>query len=54
MSIEQRGVTLSAEGVVQVLVERIAGGSSEDWQAWASSVDNDSGDAWSNLGFPVE
>ena len=54
MSIEQRTVTLSAEGVVQVLVERIAGGGSEEWQTWASSVDNDSGDAWSNLGFPVE
>jgi hypothetical protein len=53
-SVEQRNVGVTADGVVQVLVERLTGGTAIDYQAWASSVDNDSGDAWSNLGFPVQ
>lgn len=53
-SIEQRGTTLALEGVVQVLVERITGGSATEWHTWASSVDNASGDAWSNLGFGAQ
>lgn len=53
-SIEQRGATLSLEGVVQVLVERITGGAGVEWHTWASSVDNASGDAWSNVGFAVQ
>lgn len=54
LSVEQRTAALTIEGVVQVLVERITGGVGTEWHTWASSVDNASGDAWSNLGFAVQ
>ena len=37
-------------GVALVRVEDLDGGAG-DWQTWASSVDNQSGDAWSQMGF---
>jgi len=40
-------------GTVQVLVENIGGGAG-DWHTWASSVDNQSGDAWSQMGLGVD
>jgi hypothetical protein len=40
--------------VIQILVENITGtGASTTWQAWGSSIDNASGDAWSQMAFPV-
>lgn len=39
-------------GTAQVLVEDVGGGAG-DWHTWASSVDNQSGDAWSQMGVPV-
>jgi len=50
-SMEQRLVGGSASGTVQVIFEDLGGGAG-DWQAWASSVDNQSGDAWSQVAFP--
>ena len=38
----------TSSGYVQVLIENIGGGAG-DWQGWASSVDNQSGDAWSQI-----
>lgn len=49
-SMEQRLVGGTASGTVQVIFEDIGGGAG-DWQAWASSIDNQSGDAWSQVGF---
>jgi hypothetical protein len=47
-SIRQELVPGTAPGYVQVLIEDIGGGAGE-WQGWASSVDNQSGDAWSQI-----
>jgi hypothetical protein len=53
-SIEQRVVHgLIGDGTVQVLVENLTVGTATDWQAWASAVDNLSGDAWSHIAFPA-
>ena len=53
-SIEQRLVTgLTGAGVVQVLIENLTAGTATDWQGWASSIDNESGDAWSQIAFPT-
>jgi hypothetical protein len=50
----QRQVTgLDASGVVQVLIENLTAGTATDWQAWASTIDNFSGDAWSEMAFPT-
>ena len=51
-SMDQRNFTLSAEGVAQVLIENLTAGTATDWQGWASSIDNRSGDAWSLMAFP--
>jgi hypothetical protein len=51
-SIRQQTATLTTAGVAQVLIENLTAGTSTDWQAWASSIDNDSGDAWSQMAFP--
>lgn len=52
-SMDQRQITgLTRTGVAQVLIENITEGSVADWQAWASTVDNHSGDAWSQMAFP--
>ncbi len=50
-SIEQRNVVMDLEGTSQVHIERITG-TATDWQGWVSSVDNLSGDAWSQIAFP--
>ncbi|HUR82205.1 MAG TPA: hypothetical protein VM733_15680 [Thermoanaerobaculia bacterium] len=47
-SIRQELVPGTSSGLVQVLIEDIGGGAGE-WQGWASSVDNQSGDAWSQI-----
>jgi hypothetical protein len=47
-SIRQELVPGTSAGFVQVLIENITGGAGE-WQGWASSVDNQSGDAWSQI-----
>jgi hypothetical protein len=50
-AIQQALVPGTSTGVAYVHVEDIDGGAG-DWLAWASSVDNQSGDAWSQMGFP--
>ncbi|HYC90297.1 MAG TPA: hypothetical protein VEO54_13860 [Thermoanaerobaculia bacterium] len=47
-SIRQELAPGTSAGYVQVLIEDIGGGAGE-WQGWASSVDNQSGDAWSQI-----
>ena len=47
-SIQHVTVPGTSEGIVQVLIEDLGGGAG-DWQGWASSVDNQSGDAWSQI-----
>jgi hypothetical protein len=47
-SIRQELIGGTSSGLVQVLIEDIGGGAGE-WQGWASSVDNQSGDAWSQI-----
>jgi hypothetical protein len=47
-SIRQELVPGTSSGIVQVLIEDLGGGAGE-WQGWASSVDNQSGDAWSQI-----
>lgn len=49
-SIQQALVPGTSAGVAYVHVEDIGGGAG-DWLTWASSVDNQSGDAWSQMGF---
>lgn len=49
-SIEQVLVPAETTGVAFVRVEDLGGGAG-DWLTWASSVDNQSGDAWSQMGF---
>jgi hypothetical protein len=50
-SMEQRNIIMVSNGTSQVHIERL---STEvtDWQGWVSSVDNLSGDAWSQAAFP--
>lgn len=50
-SIQQVTIGGTSSGTVQVLIENITGGAGGDWHGWASSVDNQSGDAWSQLAF---
>lgn len=47
-AIQQVLVPGTSAGIVQVLIEDLGGGAG-DWQGWASSIDNQSGDAWSQL-----
>jgi len=49
-SIEHVLIPADSSGVATVEVEDLGGGAG-DWQTWASSVDNVSGDAWSQMGF---
>ncbi len=49
-SMDQRLVGGTANGTVQVIIEDL-GGTAGDWHGWASSIDNQSGDAWSQIGF---
>ncbi|HEU4887325.1 MAG TPA: hypothetical protein VFV49_05520 [Thermoanaerobaculia bacterium] len=50
-SIEQRNIVMDLEGSSQVHIENLSG-MTTDWQAWVSSIDNESGDAWSQIAFP--
>jgi hypothetical protein len=52
-STEQRSTALTQEGIAQVLIEDLTAGTATDWQGWASSIDNESGDAWSQIAFPT-
>ncbi|HEX6086265.1 MAG TPA: hypothetical protein VF266_17170 [Thermoanaerobaculia bacterium] len=47
-SIRQELAPGTSSGYVQVLIENVTGSAGE-WQGWASSVDNQSGDAWSQI-----
>ncbi len=49
-AINQVTVGGTSSGNVQVLIENVTG-TAGDWHGWASSVDNSSGDAWSQLAF---
>ncbi|HEX6096613.1 MAG TPA: hypothetical protein VF432_09835 [Thermoanaerobaculia bacterium] len=49
-SIEQITIGGTSSGTVQVLIENLTG-TAGDWHGWASSVDNQSGDAWSQIAF---
>ena len=49
-SMDQVLIPGTSTGVAFVRVEDLGGGAG-DWQTWASSVDNQSGDAWSQMGF---
>lgn len=49
-AIQQVTIGGTSSGTVQVLVENVTG-TAGDWHAWASSVDNQSGDAWSQVAF---
>ena len=40
-------------GTVQVIIQNISAQPSTVWQGWASSIDNVTGDAWSQVGFPA-
>lgn len=51
-SMDQRNFALSIDGIAQVLIENLTAGTATDWQGWASSIDNHSGDAWSQIAFP--
>lgn len=53
VSMEQRGVVGPTEGIAQVLVEDITSPAvTGTWHAWASAIDNLSGDAWSQMAVP--
>ena len=49
-SIHQTLVPGTSTGLATIRVEDLGGGAG-DWQTWASTVDNESGDAWSQVGF---
>ncbi len=49
-SIHQILVPGTSSGTVQVLIENVTGTAGE-WHGWASSIDNESGDAWSQIAF---
>lgn len=50
LSIHQQLVPGTSAGTVQVLIENLTGTAGE-WHGWGSSVDNQSGDAWSQIAF---
>jgi hypothetical protein len=49
-SMDQIGMPGTA-GVVQILIESLSAPAAY-WEAWASSIDNTTGDGWSQLAFP--
>jgi hypothetical protein len=52
--VQQVNLQGAANGTFQVIVQNIStNGTGTSWQAWASSVDNFSGDAWSQVAFPA-
>ena len=53
-SIQQINLPGTSNGTFQVIVQNIStNGLGTSWQAWASSVDNITGDAWSQVAFPA-
>jgi hypothetical protein len=50
-SIVQAGITGQAQGAFQIIVRNDSG--SALWDAWASSIDNVTGDAWSEIAFNI-
>lgn len=53
-SILQAGIPGSTGGAFQIVVQNIStNGIGTSWQTWASSIDNTTGDAWSQMGFPA-
>lgn len=54
-SMMQTGMSAtSSTGSFQIVVVNLSDSTNEtDWQAWASSVDNITGDAWSQIAFPA-
>lgn len=52
-SMQQVSASGPAVGAVQVIVQNISATQSTVWQAWASSIDNITGDAWSQMAFPA-
>lgn len=50
-SVAQVGITGTAQGTFQIVVRNNAG--SALWDAWASSIDNVTGDAWSMVAFNI-
>lgn len=51
-SIEQRNIVMVSNGTSQVHIDNRTDNTSNEWQAWVSSIDNGSGDAWSQIAFP--
>lgn len=52
--VQQVNLSGAANGTFQVIVQNIStNGTGTSWQAWASSVDNATGDAWSQVAFPA-
>ena len=47
-SMNQFNIPGTTSGLVQVIIQNTSGPAA-DWQAWASSIDNESGDAWSQM-----
>lgn len=52
MSILQRAFP-GTSPVAQVIVQNISTSASMPWHAWSSSIDNVTGDAWSQMAFPA-
>ena len=52
LSVDQTNFAGTAT-VAQVIVQNVTGGPDAAWQAWASSIDNATGDAWSEMAFPA-
>ncbi|MEA2489771.1 MAG: hypothetical protein QOH21_1563 [Acidobacteriota bacterium] len=53
-AIQQINLPGTSNGTFQVIVQNIStNGIGTSWQAWASSVDNITGDAWSQVAFPA-
>ncbi|MDQ3282012.1 MAG: hypothetical protein M3Q69_11435 [Acidobacteriota bacterium] len=52
LSMDQRGIP-GTGGITQIIVQNISSPFSGTWQAWASSVDNVTGDATSQMAFPA-
>jgi hypothetical protein len=52
MSMEQRGIA-GTGGLTQIVVQNISSPFAGTWQAWASSIDNVTGDATSEMAFPA-
>lgn len=52
-SMQQVSMPGASVGSVQVSIQNLSSPASTVWQGWASSIDNVTGDAWSQMAFPV-